>query len=1419
MFSFFRYILFGLYLLLVQTSCNNQARYMPSQQRVDSLYNKVNEAKFKSKAMLQAVVADTRALSDVSSSFLIKNAEAYVALMDMDYKKSRALYDSVISVADDELERLEANIGMMRLCNRVSANREFYDYRADAMHSMRRISSDSVSLVTSQKERFRILELDYHIVSANYFAALGLHDEYKKSSYAVSDRLSQVADTATMLYAGLVMGASRNKTLGERFSMLYRGISRSGDCKWLSGHYKLMLATMLREKFIADSINKTSPGRLARLNSDTVPLDELPQWLAKEAIVDFMDYGDRFMAIKGMAILASCYVYNGKYDVALDVCSAALDEVNDYYKEYYGNTDTLPSYALFQSEDSLELKRMALSDVVNIPECMLLIRNEISCAYAALGDKEASDINRNSYLDLLRVTRQNREVESRLQTTARNARHMSRWAVLLSVLLVLSIIISVVLVRRWRTRNRRYATALMELLGLCRKLVAFPVNKEFADENDVNKALTRLLHKSFTTIFGGIESVCLISDESRVGPTDFLFRTTSDGNKEYLRIVSSAKLDDEQRAFVELLLPYISVAKSEAEHLVAMGDERLRLEELNLSYALSLVEHKRENVLKRAALSVANGIRPYMDRLSNELKMLKDSMEVTVTDTERLAYIAELTDKIEEYNTILERWIKLRRGELNLTIVNFALQELFDIISKGEQAFAMKGLTLKVAPTDAVVKADKALTLFMINTLADNAAKFTPAGGVVELSAVEEDDYIEIAVKDSGVGLSSDDIRLILDEKVYDASSIGRVSGDDTLKQKGSGFGLMNCKGIIEKYKKTDALFSVCRMNVESRQGDGSRFSFRLPKGVLRIIIMLFISLPSSLFAAADDLSNVTALADSVYISNINGDYAGTLQYACLVMDELNDFYRKNGGKGDTLALYGRSEAAESQWWREGFSTDSLVEEIYYNMLDVRNEAAVAMLALQQWDGYRYNNNAYTSLYRLVHEDKDLERFYTNLRHISNVRQATVVLCVAVLFIIIVASLLYYFRNCVINRMNLYMALEVNRGLLKRINSGFVDASRLLSLCAEDLLAATAEPFRVSAVCVHFYDAANGEAITALAGSSANNEKMEFLLDKAYKKSSSLLSSDGLVTALPLIVSGSDGNSCMGAIAFESDARILVNERMTLEIIAGYVASVAYHATVDMAREYRTFDELLEESERIRYEENLLHVQNQVMDNCLSMIKHETIYYPNRIRELVERIIKAENGEKINFEKIAAMRELMDYYSSVYGILTTCAANQLSNTSFLPRRTSLDEVVASAVTFAMRRAKRSGLSLKIDYSGCGESFYGDKELVSFLLESLFEELIAVKIDGELFVRSVAGQETLLVELLDTRRYLDSETMSAMFVPSVNNLRNDGDGVAGTGFLVAKEIVRIHEDCMGLYGGRMEAVAHERGTLIRFTLPK
>ena len=139
----------------------------------------------------------------------------------------------------------------------------------------------------------------------------------------------------------------------------------------------------------------------------------------------------------------------------------------------------------------------------------------------------------------------------------------------------------------------------------------------------------------------------------------------------------------------------------------------------------------------------------------------------------------------------------MKQGTLSLNIETFSLNELFELLGKGRRAFEMKNQKLEIEPTTVMVKADRALTLFMINTLAENARKYTPEGGTIKVYArTTEDADVEISVEDNGRGISEEDVAHIIGEKVYDSRVIGMKNAADpeVLKEnKGSGFGLMNC--------------------------------------------------------------------------------------------------------------------------------------------------------------------------------------------------------------------------------------------------------------------------------------------------------------------------------------------------------------------------------------------------------------------------------------------------------------------------------------------------------------------------------------------------------------------------------------------------------------------------------------------------
>ena len=113
----------------------------------------------------------------------------------------------------------------------------------------------------------------------------------------------------------------------------------------------------------------------------------------------------------------------------------------------------------------------------------------------------------------------------------------------------------------------------------------------------------------------------------------------------------------------------------------------------------------------------------------------------------------------------------------------------------------------------------------------------------------------------------------------------------------------------------------------------------------------------------------------------------------------------------------------------------------------------------------------------------------------------------------------------------------------------------------------------------------------------------------------------------------------------------------------------------------------------------------------------------------------------------------------------------------------------------------------------------DSDLVEFLFESLIDAALKADKPGVMGLKATDdGGDSVKVELVDTRREVASDELADMFMPTRRNLSPDGT-LVGMEYLVAKEIVRLHEDNTGRRGSRMEARSDVAGTVILFTLPK
>ena len=1390
----------------VLLSCTGRSHNGDVVTAADTLCVQLSDARYKNVRLMDSLSTALYGLSAENDEYAIvaTNAKAYSSLMKMDYAAAVEQYEKVLSNAHCEIEKLVADVGLMTICYRVSGNRLFFDYRARALERMRRINEDVERLSASDKARFERAKIEFGIVSICYFSNLSMLDDVKRTLIYLSTGIEKSVDPALKIYARMLL-SNTTPDAKERFNLLARGLREAEESgyAWLTANYKLLLAIALRDNNILLAQMPENVVRNIQQGDSIVSMDYA---LATEAAEEFKRYGDKYMMIEALAVSASCKTQGGDYNGALSLLDSALTEVNNYYRTFYPDEEDFASNVLERCDIEIEPSMFSDAAMYNIPECLLSVRREASCAYAGLGDKVTSDINRESYLMLLRTTRLNKKIESSVSSVTADIFRLDKLLVVVVVALVVLLLVIITFNYRKRKYINSYSNELKRLPEVCRQLFS-SLPQDISSKDELCVHIINLLNKSLAG-FSGDVNFSFTASEENPHRYSFVMKYIT-GGTDTLFVTTTHPLTPEKYSLLGMLVPYIAVAVGEGMRLADIVDEQERLEELRRACAVYLAEHKRENLLKRVSVSTVMSMRPYIDRIINELRGVKSAAP---GDVERkLGYVTELTEKLDDLNVILERWIKMRQGDMNLQVESFPLASLFAIIEKSRQLLESRGTTLTVADGAPVVKADKALTLFMINTLVDNAAKFTPQGGRVAVECAEGEDFVEIAVADSGVGISQSDIDRILNEKVYDAASIGLDNDSLPEKSKGGGFGLMNCKGIIEKYKKTDAIFSVCSMNIESRKGGGSRFSFRLPKGVMRCIVLLLMLLPCRAFAGNEIFNDVRYYADSVYSCNTNGNYAEAFVQARNAFELLNSYYISHVGGSDTLTLQGDGQA-ELKWWREELFPDSLTEDIFYNILDLRNELAVASLALQQWGYYRNNNYIYSTLFRLVDEDKAVAEQYEQAREALNLRQALIGLSCFLLLVLLLYLLISYLRHTIIGKANEHLVQSTNLKLLEIVAASSPSTTQeMLQSVAGEIYSCLGERMCIERVALLLSD----ERVAAAAPQPLVGGRADVYLHGVLDDGEPFVSADALLRVIPLRATVLGEELLVGAIEFITERPLSDNEIVSVELVARFLASITYHRTVRVANSYTTLEEVEEETERIKFEENRLHVQNMVMDNCLSVIKHETIYYPSRVRDLAQKTLATADSRS---ENIAAMGELMDYYNSVFGILANCAKRELDTMCFSLSSVPVEQLFSDACRYALRCAKKRGLNLTLVYEPQESCVKVDAELVAYLFESLIDAAFKVEKEGTLQLRATDAGEVVKVELIDNRRTLSSDEVVELFTPSHYNIgpRNE---LLGMEYLVAKEIVRMHEDYTGRHGSRMEARSDVEGVVILFTLPK
>jgi signal transduction histidine kinase len=223
------------------------------------------------------------------------------------------------------------------------------------------------------------------------------------------------------------------------------------------------------------------------------------------------------------------------------------------------------------------------------------------------------------------------------------------------------------------------------------------------------------------------------------------------------------------------------------------------------------------NSLKNKLFSViSHDLKAPMYALRN---LFDDMQRQDMPASEIKSLIPDIKNDLNYTVSLMDNLLQWAKSQMQAHTIHADHHDIKEMIDEVMQVLCLQAEAKKIHIENKVnhgyhIWADRDMINLVLRNLISNAIKFSPSGAKISIGTYDQSQFTEIYVKDSGKGISKEEMGKIGGQEFY--------SSNGTAQEQGTGLGLLLCKEFLAKNNG--------KLRIESEPGKGSTFSFTLPK-------------------------------------------------------------------------------------------------------------------------------------------------------------------------------------------------------------------------------------------------------------------------------------------------------------------------------------------------------------------------------------------------------------------------------------------------------------------------------------------------------------------------------------------------------------------------------------------------------------